>query len=161
MMKLREIVIICPLLLIFSLTFSGKAALSSPEAETPYFPTNGWRRSTPAEQGMDQDRIDAMYQQILDSHNAIESVTIVKNGYLVYNEYFDYYNYSNKHRMWSMTKSIISLLVGIANTTGFIPNLDQPVLEIFSNYTFDNVDANKEALTIRHLLKMQSGLQSS
>ena len=161
MIKLRNKMVICSTLLILSLTVSGKTVLSSPEAEAPYFPTNGWRRSTPGEQGMDQDRIDEMHQQIINSYNGIESVTIVKNGYLVYEEYFEYYNYSNIHQMFSITKSVISLLVGIANATGFIPNLDQPVLEIFSDRNFTNVDANKQALTIRHLLKMQSGIQSN
>jgi CubicO group peptidase (beta-lactamase class C family) len=61
--------------------------------------------------------------------------------------------------MFSVTKSVLSILVGIANATGLITNLDQPVLDIFSDYTFTNVDADKQALTIRHLLKMQSGIE--
>jgi CubicO group peptidase (beta-lactamase class C family) len=61
--------------------------------------------------------------------------------------------------MWSTTKSITSILIGIANASGIITNLDEPVLDIFSERTFLNVDTRKQALTIRHLLKMRTGLQ--
>ncbi len=147
------------ILLIFSITFSGGMVQSSLKAETPYFPTNGWRQSTPEDQGMNSTKLNSMYDLIIEQELGIDSMTIIRNGYLVYEEYFNYYNFSNIHQMFSVTKSVIGLLIGIAKATGFIPNLDQPVLEIFANRTFSNVDAKKQAITIRHLLKMQSGIQ--
>ena len=123
-----------------------------------YFPDGDWRTSTPEEQGMDSNRLDEMYTKIKKYEIGIDSIHIITNGYLVYEEYFDYYNYSNLHNPMSTTKSVISILIGIANATGLITNLDQPVLDIFTNRTFVNVDARKQALTIRHLLKMQMGV---
>ncbi|MHA2203465.1 MAG: serine hydrolase domain-containing protein [Candidatus Hodarchaeales archaeon] len=131
----------------------------SPILSLDYFPTNGWRVSTPEAQGIDSTNLDKMYPTIIKNDVGIDSILIIKNGYLVYEKYFDYYNYTNIHHMFSVTKTISGILAGIANTTGFITNLDQPVLEIFANRTFANVDARKQALTIRHLLKMQSGIQ--
>jgi CubicO group peptidase (beta-lactamase class C family) len=40
-----------------------------------------------------------------------------------------------------------------------ISDLDESVVEIFSNRTIQNIDSRKEAMTIRHLLEMKSGLE--
>lgn len=131
----------------------------SPTLSLDYFPTNGWRVSTPEEQGINSTNIDKMNTEIKNNDIGIDSIIVIRNGYLVHEAYFDYYNYSTIHLMWSVTMSITSILIGIANATGFIPNLDQPVLELFPDRTFTNVDAKKQAITIRHLLKMQMGVQ--
>ncbi|MHA2109242.1 MAG: serine hydrolase domain-containing protein [Candidatus Hodarchaeales archaeon] len=123
-----------------------------------YFPNGKWRTSTPEEQKMNSNLLNAMHTKILNEALGVDSILVIRNGYLVYEDYFDYYNYSNLHNLQSVTKSIIGLLIGIANATGFIPDLDQLVLEIFPNRTFENVDTRKQALTIRHLLKMQMGI---
>ncbi|MFX0209995.1 MAG: serine hydrolase domain-containing protein [Candidatus Hodarchaeota archaeon] len=89
----------------------------------------------------------------------IDSLSVVKNKYLCYEKYFEYYNHSNIHLIHSVTKSVISALIGIANSTGMIQDLDEPVVEIFSNRTIQNLDTRKETMTVRHLLEMKSGLE--
>ena len=126
------------------------------------YPTNGWQTATPEEVGINSTLLDKMHQFILKYEEVcIDSVSIVKNGYLCYEKYYEYYNYSDLHLSHSVTKSIISALIGIANDTGFIPNLDEPIVEIFSNRTIQNRDARKEAMTIRHLLEHRSGLDTN
>jgi CubicO group peptidase (beta-lactamase class C family) len=127
--------------------------------ENIYFPADEWRTSSPEEQNMNSTKLDSMYQTISSQDIGIDSIHIIRNGYLVYEKYYEYYSHLNFHQMFSTTKSIISTLIGIANASGFITNLDEPVLGIFPERTFLNEDARKQALTIRHLLKMQSGLQ--
>ncbi|MHA2293924.1 MAG: serine hydrolase domain-containing protein [Candidatus Hodarchaeales archaeon] len=145
------------ILLVSSIVINISITNSTPQLE--YFPNGEWRTSTPEDQGViNPNKLDEMYPIIMKYGIGIDSIIIIKNGYLVYDEYFEYYNYSNLHRPMSTTKSIISILIGIANATGIITNLDQPILDIFTNRTFTNVDARKQALTIRHLLKMQMGV---
>ncbi len=122
------------------------------------YPTNGWLRADPEDLGMNSTELDRMYQAIISQNVGIDSIQIVRYGYLCYEEYFEYYNSTNIHNTHSITKSVISALIGIANATGMITNLDEPVVEIFSNRTIQNQDARKEAMTIRHLLEMRSGL---
>jgi CubicO group peptidase (beta-lactamase class C family) len=136
---------------------SGISNLSSDE--NTYFPDDEWRKSSPEEQNMSSNKLTNWYQTLTLQRTGMDSVHIIRNGYLVYEKYFEYYNHSNLHQMWSTTKSITSILIGIANASGFITNLDEPVLDIFSERTFLNVDSRKQALTIRHLLKMRTGLQ--
>jgi CubicO group peptidase (beta-lactamase class C family) len=50
-------------------------------------------------------------------------------------------------------------LIGIAIDEGYIESVDQPVLDFFPERTGANLDANKKAMTLEHLLTMTSGLE--
>ena len=122
--------------------------------------TQGWPTATPEEVGMSSAQLEQMYQYIIDHEElGIDSISILKNGFLCYDKDFEYYNYSDIHNTFSVTKSFTSTLIGIANYSGMITNLDEPVVEIFSDRTIQNLDSRKEAMTIRHLLEMRSGLE--
>jgi CubicO group peptidase (beta-lactamase class C family) len=61
--------------------------------------------------------------------------------------------------MQSVTKSVVSTVIGIAVGRGDFPDLDTPVLKYFESDTVDNVDDKKRQMTIRHLLTMTTGLE--
>lgn len=73
--------------------------------------------------------------QILDFINSadeeIHSVLIIRNGYLVFDAYYNPYNSQYKHLLASATKSFTSTLVGIAIDKGYISSVEQKVLEFF------------------------------
>ncbi len=130
-----------------------------------YWPTTEWRNSTPAEQGMSaarlQDMMDFIYGEALDVH----SVVVIRNGYVVLEEYpFPYQgqsrtmSYNGTHYLYSTTKSFTSCLIGIALRLGYIDNISQPVLSFFPDRTFAHMDERKERMTVRDLLTMRSGL---
>ncbi len=54
-----------------------------------YWPTNGWRSSTPEEQGMDSGKLADMFEYIKEKGYTIDSVTIVRNGYIVTDAYLN------------------------------------------------------------------------
>ena len=51
----------------------------SPELTT-YWPTEGWRTSTPEQQGMDSERLSRMMDVIRRQKHRIDSVLVVRNG---------------------------------------------------------------------------------
>jgi CubicO group peptidase (beta-lactamase class C family) len=61
--------------------------------------------------------------------------------------------------MQSVTKSVVSTVIGIAVGRGDFPDLDTPVLKYFESGSVDNVDDKKRQMTIRHLLIMTTGLE--
>ena len=131
-----------------------------------YWPTEGWRYSTPEEQGMSsQDLVEmvAAYEDSAaeDSNLHIDSMTVVRNGYIVA-EIFNnpLFAREDMHILHSATKSIVSALVGIAVHQGHIDSIDVPLVEIFSERKIENLDERKPAITIRDLLSMESGLHS-
>jgi len=60
----------------------------------------------------------------------------------------------------SVTKSFTSALVGIALDKGYIKSVKQPLLEFFPEETIANLDEQKKAITLEHLLIMSSGLDT-
>jgi len=69
-----------------------------------------------------------------------------------------YYRNTTLHSMQSVTKSVVSALVGIAISRGEFPDLNTPVLKFFDEASVKHVDRNKRAMTLRDLLTMSDGL---
>jgi CubicO group peptidase (beta-lactamase class C family) len=127
-----------------------------PHAE---WPTTEWLRSSPEAQGMDSGRLSDMLTLILEQDYDIDSLSIVRNGYLVLDVTINPFRPGMKHNLFSCTKSILSVLVGIAIDEGYVEGVEQPVLDFFTTRTIDNLDANKAAMTLENLLTMTSGLK--
>jgi CubicO group peptidase (beta-lactamase class C family) len=109
--------------------------------------------------GLDKALLNEMMQKIVDGTYAnIHSVLIIKDGKLVFEEYFYEYSKTKLHEMRSATKSIISALTGIAIDKGFIKSKTETVLSYFPEYTFKNLTDDKRQITIENLLTNQSGL---
>jgi len=109
--------------------------------------------------GLDKALLNEMMQKIVDGTYAnVHSVLIIKDGKLVFEEYFYEYNKTKLHEMRSATKSIISALTGIAIDKGYIKSKTETVLSYFPEYTFKNLTDDKRRITIENLLTNQSGL---
>ena len=123
-----------------------------------FWPTDGWQYSTPAEQGMNATKLDAMIDMIDNQDLAIDSIIIVRNGLVVLEEYpSGNYTPHMKHFLASCTKSIVSALIGLAVREGFLEGTEQKLLDLFSDRSIDNLDSRKENITIEHLLTMTAG----
>ena len=120
---------------------------------------NGLKISTPEEQGMDGNVLSEM-SSFLKELRKINSVLILKNGYLIFEEYYAGFNEQSTQCIWSCTKTITSALIGIAIYKGAIKSVHEKVLDFFPEYQFKNVDKRKKEITIEHLLTMSSGLPS-
>ncbi|MHA2045460.1 MAG: serine hydrolase domain-containing protein, partial [Candidatus Thorarchaeota archaeon] len=124
-----------------------------------YWPTEEWRNTTPEQQGMDSSILNRIDEDITDGNIEVDSVVIIKNGYIVYEKYYDYWSQYMLHTIQSCTKSFMSALIGIAIDMGYIDNASQPVLDFFPDYTIDNWDPRKENITIFHCITMSTGLE--
>ncbi|GAG09534.1 unnamed protein product, partial [marine sediment metagenome] len=131
-----------------------------------YWPTHGWKYSTPDEQGMNSETLAEMITFYNDAAAEnpelyIDSLTVIRNGYIVAEFYNNpLYPRDEMHIVHSVTKSIVSTLIGIAIDRGFIDSVDVPLVDIFAGREIQSLDERKRALTIRHLLSMTTGLHS-
>ena len=124
-----------------------------------YWPTEGWRAAAPEEQGMDAALLGQMLDAINEQNLRIDSVLVVRNGYIVTEKYYPPYKQDTKHGLHSVTKSVVSAFVGIAIQEGYIKGVDDAVLDFYPGRRFENHDALKRSITLEHLLTMSSGLE--
>jgi len=126
-----------------------------------YFPNDEWQSSTPEEQGMASALILQMFQEIQNKNIDIHSVLLVRNGYMVTEAYTDPYTQDIKHPIFSVTKSVTSMLTGIAMHEGYIDNINQNVLEFFPEIGKNVTDENVPNITLEHLLTMSAGYNTT
>lgn len=125
-----------------------------------YWPTTSWRTTIPEAQGMNSTMLNQMKEYIKEQNIAIDSIVVIRNGYIVLEEYPNpSYNQTTRHVCYSVTKSFTSALIGIAIQLGFINSVDQKVVDFFPKRVIANMDTRKQSMTLEHLLIMSSGLE--
>jgi CubicO group peptidase (beta-lactamase class C family) len=136
----------------------------APEASTyqyrqPVDLKDGLKTGDVVQSGLDTALLGVMMRKIIDgTYPNVHSVLIIKDGKLVFEEYFYQYNKDSLHELRSATKSFISALTGIAIDKGFIKNKNEKVLSFFPEYTLSNNSESKKRITVENLLSNQSGL---
>jgi CubicO group peptidase (beta-lactamase class C family) len=97
----------------------------------------------------------------LETIGPINSILISKNNEIIAEQYFRGMNSSRTHNIKSASKSILSILIGIAIDKGYIGNLDDTIDLYFPEHFRQNPDSIKQSITIRDLLTMRGGLEST
>jgi CubicO group peptidase (beta-lactamase class C family) len=110
----------------------------------------------------------------LGKYGEVHSMIILKDNNIVFEEYFKGHRYkwdgTNHHGEWinwdkstlhgvkSVSKSIISICIGIAIDRGFIKSVHQSIFDYLPDHQHLN-KSGKEKITIEHLLTMTTGLE--
>jgi CubicO group peptidase (beta-lactamase class C family) len=125
-----------------------------------YWPGSTWRSATPAEVGVDGPALASLVSRLrTGALGAEHALVIVRRGYVIVDEYFAGWTADSIHTEQSVTKSVTSLVAGIAIGRGDIRGVDQPLVELLSRYApIANLDDRKRAITVRDVLTMRTGL---
>lgn len=89
----------------------------------------------------------------------LHSLLVLKDDQLVLEEYFNGYTREDLHEAQSITKSLQSILIGIALDIGFITNLQERIFTFFEDETDIRWGLSKKRINIYHLLTMTTGLK--
>ncbi len=120
---------------------------------------DGWKTHNLASKTSDSALVFKLLSQVKNGQNRVHSILLIKNEQLIIEEYFNGYSVEKVHDLRSVTKSILSILMGIAIDKGFIEDVDEPITKYLkSPVPNKNLDDRKEEITIKHLLLMSSGL---
>jgi CubicO group peptidase (beta-lactamase class C family) len=103
---------------------------------------------------MSRDKLSDLTQELETQYRNINGLVIVRKGYIAFEKYSNGFGPNDTHHVASVTKSVISALIGVAIDKGYIKSVDQKVLEFFPEYTVGANDFVKRSITIRHLLTM-------
>jgi CubicO group peptidase (beta-lactamase class C family) len=85
------------------------------------------------------------------------SLLVNKDGQTICHQYFNSHRSTSLMNDQSLTKSIISILIGIAIDKGFIRSVDEPIVDFFPELKTDP-DPRKPQVTIRQIMNQASGL---
>ena len=142
-------------LLLLALIVSGCSSavgIVEPIAQDEPLPTG-----TPEAVGLDLTYLDRVSRHFSEEiEHKIHSMLVVRNGLLVFERYYNGFGRDNPHDLRSATKSITSLLTGIAIERGAVAGVDAPLMDYLARAYPDVRD--KDEILLRHLLTMSSGL---
>lgn len=91
---------------------------------------------------------------INEKYSNMTGLIIRKNDIQIYEKYFNDYTKEDQVHIASVTKSIISILIGIAIDKGYIQSVDQYVLDFFPDYILKRGEKTIQKVTIKELLTM-------
>ena len=100
-------------------------------------------------------------KEYTNDYDSLFKTTGTKQGKYNYYDprWHPYYNNTRLHTMQSVSKSLAAAAVGIAIKNGSIPGLDQKIMDYFDEYESSTPDPRRNAMTIRDVLTMTTGIQ--
>lgn len=113
----------------------------------------GRSRKWPAGKDYNTKKIPSEHLTYINTLNTV-AYLIIKDDSIRYEEYWNAGSDTSHTNSFSMAKTIVSILVGIAIEEKKIKNIDQPVGDFIPEYK----EGSKSKITIRHLLTMSSGI---
>ncbi|MCK3686203.1 serine hydrolase [Maribellus sp. YY47] len=103
--------------------------------------------------------VDSLLSEIVEGkYGRINSILLARNHQLFCEEYFWGYQAEDLHPLESATKSITSLLIGIAIDQGKINGTEEKIADIFPEIRHQQAEIFRQ-ITLQHLLTMTSGYE--
>lgn len=93
---------------------------------------------------------------IKKDYSNIAGIVINKDGKDIYEQYFNSCSSDSYLHVYSVTKSIVSILFGIVVDKGLITDLDKKVLDFFPDFETKSNNKSIGQITLKHLLTMTS-----
>jgi len=147
--------------LALSLALTGIAACGDgPAGPSPWEDVDlaaPWRTVEPASLGVDAGALDRAAESAA-ALDRMRSLVVVREGRIVLERYFGGFGPDSLADVRSVTKSVVSILTGIAYQQGALPSLDLTLGELLPP-ELGTPTADQARISVRHLLTMSGGFQ--
>ncbi len=124
---------------------------------TCVYPNPDWETTTPAAAGLSESILDSTGAVLSRPGSNAVAYLVIRSGKIAWEQYFEGTQGADRHPLFSITKSVLSSLFGIALQEKLLRSVDQPVADFFPEFPLDSANLFS-LLTVRHLLTMTSGL---
>ena len=124
-----------------------------------YWPTNGWRTCNPSDVGMNSDDLYDAYEYALGESFKTLGLVIIRKGYIVGEYYDENSNENSRFPSYSVAKSFLSALIGIAIDEDKISDINVLAKDFLWQWDGINIEERKKQITVKHLLGMASGIE--
>ena len=159
------------------LTDNSEQIIQPPVPTNSLYTTYQWEKSTPSEEGFDESLLEDAFSFGLLDGTFTQAAVVVRNEKIVYEDYrnigpaeiqilqenewseqlwsnFEFRDSQSLTSSWSMAKSFVSILIGIAIDKGFIESIESPAADFLFEWQSDE----RNLIKIKDLLNMRSGL---
>lgn len=144
---------------VMALVIQGTPPAPACESGSATWPTKKWVVAAPAAVGLDPDSLQALAARAR-AIPGVTSIMVVRHGQVALEEYFHGGGRGEAVPVASITKSVTSMLVGIALGQGLIDSLNQPLIQLVPKAA-PPPGRPSGTITIRQLLTMTSGLSET
>ncbi|WP_235294847.1 serine hydrolase domain-containing protein [Portibacter lacus] len=133
-------------------------AINNWNYSSPELMDDGWPIVDLRNSNVFQQPLNRLFQNVVDGkYQGLDAALISYNGELILEEYFHLGAQNRIHLINSCTKSVTSLLIGIAHDNELISNINLPIRDYFNNYT-DTLNPSNWPVSLKHALTMSAGL---
>ena len=108
---------------------------------------------SPEAAGIPSEKILEFIQYLENKKMCMHNIMLLHRGKIVFEAHYPPFTPDSFHRMYSVTKSFVSMAVGFMIDEGKI-SLDDRVIKYFPEYLNDNINEYQNRATIRDMLKM-------
>ncbi|MFA6841019.1 MAG: serine hydrolase domain-containing protein [Sphaerochaetaceae bacterium] len=112
-------------------------------------------RSTPQQEGLSSFDIEHALDYLDSRGVPLHALLIARNGKLVYENYYAPWKRENLHRLYSISKSFVSLAIGFLLEDGSL-RLSDRIVDYFPDKVPENVHPWLNETTIEHMLSMST-----
>ena len=103
---------------------------------------------------MSNEKTAELDERIKKDCGNIAGMVVLKDGKKLYENYFNGCDEGSRIHVFSVTKSIISILIGIAVDKGYIGSPEQKVLDFFPDYTVKKREKTIQSVRLKDLMTM-------
>ncbi len=141
------------------LLFLGMAVCSGhcQPRQADYWPTEGWKTAAPGEQGVSAERLEQIDPYVRQRMPRTTSLVVIRGGFVVFEKYWEGDEETLRVTL-SATKSVMSILVGIAVGRGEMPGPETKLVDALGWLDRARLRGDVGTIEIRHLLTHTSGL---
>ena len=127
---------------------------------TPEALDDGWEVGSLKSEGLETSGIAELTRELGDgAYGNVHSFLVVRNGVLVHEAYFRGHDRERTHKIYSVTKSVSSALLGIAIGNGDVAGVHELISALLPEYVGPDWDGGKNRITLEHLLTHTAGLR--
>jgi CubicO group peptidase (beta-lactamase class C family) len=127
----------------------------------PVSESGEWATSSPGDEGFDGDRLEAVENAIPREFSSVRGILVARHGRIVLERYYAGHDAADHFEVFSVTKSVVSMLVGI----GIVQRNIGTVEQLFGDFLPDAVAAAEDQrmgeVTLKQLLTMTAGFRDT
>ncbi len=145
-------------LLLILICFSNSTYCSDSDKQLTQ--ENRWKEATLESVGINAEIINRASKLIEEgTYQGQRSLVIIKDSKLVFEAYYDGYDQNDLFRIYSISKSVTSLLIGIALDNGYLKDENEPIRKLLPQYSALMRNEPKSTITLRNVLTLTPGFE--